>query len=70
MFCSAVKEKRSCNKNSIKNTEMLEKYIIAFPSKKLLFLESKISVLSIQPQDFSLKYTNRTENLIGGKNKS
>jgi hypothetical protein len=34
MFCSAVKEKRSCNKNSIKNTEMLEKYIIAFPSKK------------------------------------
>jgi hypothetical protein len=34
---SERKKKKSCNKNSIKNTEMLEKYIyIAFQSKKII----------------------------------
>ena len=32
------KKKKSCNKNAIKNTEMLEKYIyITFQSKKIFF---------------------------------
>jgi hypothetical protein len=36
----------------------------------LLILEFKICELSIQLRDFSLKYINRTESLIGGKIKT
>jgi hypothetical protein len=33
---SERKKKKSCNKNSIKNTEMLEKYIYCIPIKKII----------------------------------
>ena len=80
-ICSTSGEYLFHFKNSIKNTEMLEKYIYCITIKKnnkkcslnanlLLFLEFKICELSIQPRDFPLKYTNRTENLIGGKIKT
>jgi hypothetical protein len=59
---SERKNKISCNKNAIKNTEMLENYIYCIPI--YLYKEEE---LSIQPRDFSLKYINRTESLIGGK---
>ena len=36
----------------------------------LLILEFMICELSIQHRDFSLKHTNRTESLIGGKIKT
>jgi hypothetical protein len=58
---SERKNKKSCNKNAIKNTEMLEKYIYCIPIKK---------IIKVFPRDFSLKYTNRTESLIGGKIKT
>ena len=34
--CSERKNKKSCNKNAIKNTEMLEKYIYCIPIKKII----------------------------------
>jgi hypothetical protein len=33
---SERKNKKSCNKNAIKNTEMLEKYIYCIPIKKII----------------------------------
>ena len=34
--CSERKNKKGCNKNAIKNTEMLEKYIYCIPIKKII----------------------------------
>ena len=33
---SERKKKKTCNKNSMKNTEMLEKYIYYIPIKKII----------------------------------
>jgi hypothetical protein len=33
---SERKNKKSCNKNAIKNTEILEKYIYCIPIKKII----------------------------------